>query len=210
MGSNIDTVRRQIDLVRQATVGPEAMRKLIADTTRQEVARIEAQQGVLPKTQFVDGRAGAPLESVKPDGVVEVHFHALQTAVDWIYAEWVKRSPLGPPEGGHYRDDLLLFVDGYRRDAGEGGAVDVSQAREVVIVSLRPYSRKLARGLSVQAPDGWIEMIAREAKRQFGNIAKIEYEYRSYGAPRSRRESEGKTSRQRAQYRFPAIAVSML
>jgi hypothetical protein len=66
----------------------------------------------------------------------------------------------------------------------------------------------LARGLSVQAPEGWIEVLAREARRQFGGIARVEYEYSSYGAPRERRTTEGMTSQQRAQYRYPAIVVT--
>lgn len=207
MTSTVASIRRQIALVTDAVAGSDAMRRLIVETTRRETARIEAEQGVLPKTLYVDGRKGAPLESVRPDGATETHFHALQIPVDWVYAEWVRQSPVGPPEGGHYRDDIDLFVDGVRRDAAEGGTVDVSQAREVVIVSLRPYARKLARGLSVQAPEGWIELIAREAKRRFGDMARIDFDYRTFGAPVSRRTAEVMTGRQRAQSRYPAIVI---
>ncbi|AWK85031.1 hypothetical protein [Azospirillum thermophilum] len=208
MGSNIDAVRRQITLLKNEALSPQAFVKLHAETARAELAKLEVDQGRYPTDVFVDGRRGAAEESVRYGGVIEYHIHVMQDAVDWIYGEWVARSPVGPPEGGHYRDDILLFVDGYRRDAAEAGVVDVADAQEVVLISLRPYARKIARGLSVQAPEGWIEVLAREARRRFSAVAKIDYEYRSYGAPRGRRAAEGMTSRQRAQYRYPAIVVT--
>lgn len=208
MGSNIDAIRRQITLLKSDVLSPQAFVKMHAATARSELAKLEAEQGKYPTQTFVDGRSGASEDSVRYGGVIEYRIHVIQDAVDWIYAEWVKRSPVGPPEGGHYRDDIMLFVDGYRRDAANGGVVDVADAKEVVLISLRPYSRKIARGLSVQAPEGWLEVLAREARRQFQDVAKVEYEYRSYGAPRGRRATEGMTSRQRAQYRYPAIVVT--
>lgn len=208
MGSNINVVRRQIELLKTETLSPQAFVKMHAATARSELAKLEAEQGAYPTERFVDGRPGAAEESVRYGGVIEYRIHVIQDAVDWIYGEWVKRAPVGPPEGGHYRDDIALFVDGYRRDAAQDGVVNVADAKEVVLISLRPYARKIARGLSAQAPEGWIEVLAREARRQFQDVAKVEYEYRSYGAPRGRRATEGMTSRQRAQYRYPAIVVT--
>ncbi|MEJ0015718.1 MAG: hypothetical protein WDN25_03980 [Acetobacteraceae bacterium] len=149
----------------------------------------------VPFTRYVDGVLGKPLDQVRADGMTLTEFHLLGHVVDAAIRMLIERSPFGPAEGGHYRDDHRLYVNGQRRDATkEGTPVEIKQTDQVVILNPRPYARKIeggARerfrgrmtnrrpGLSVQAPDGVYEITVRELRQRFGNIAVIGFTYRA-------------------------------
>src|SRR5215471_21374686 len=81
----------------------ETLPRLTAKTARTQLARI---QGMWPRRykQFVDGREGAPLETVRPGGNIRFEFAAIGSALEWIDEELRLRSPVGPERGQpHYR-----------------------------------------------------------------------------------------------------------
>jgi len=170
-----------------------------------------------PIERFVDGQPNKPLSQVNPAGFTLTRFELLTNVVDEAIKALVLASPVGPAKGGHYRDDHWLFVNGQRRDFGiEGSTVILAANDNVIIVNLRPYSRKIeggARerfrgrmtnrrpGLSVQAPNGVYEITARDLQRRFGNVASIRFAYRGLvGAP-----SPAGRARQD---RYPALEIS--
>ncbi|WP_428031492.1 hypothetical protein [Ancylobacter sp.] len=136
------------------------------ETNRRATGRVP------PHETFVDGRKGAPLESVKPDGVIVFEFDLLNDLFEWIAEMLVRHSPVLT---GEYQDSHVFFADGVAVEPG--GALP--PAEEYVFVSTVPYARKIERGLSPQAPDGVYEAVAAMAKARFGNLATIRFSFRS-------------------------------
>jgi len=130
---------------------------------------------VPPYTVSVDGRLGAPLTSVRPDGgVIFAEFELVFEALQWIQDMLRKYSPV---KRGRYRDSHVLIADGDAVDTGKVPPV----ASEYVFVSVVPYARKIEYGQSSQAPDGVYQVVATMAasSSKFGNVAKIKFGYRT-------------------------------
>jgi len=182
-------------------------------------------------TQAVDGIVGKPLETIDPRGYTDTRFEVAASIITEAFTALVRASPFGPAEGGHYRDDHWMFVNGIRRDATlEGKEIVVGRGDRIVFVNVRPYARKIeggARtrtrrftdrrpGLSVQAPDGVYEITARDLRRRFGNLANITFTYLGVvdGAPvdpppaASRRP--GRAPHNRPANRYPSIQIEIL
>lgn len=137
------------------------------ETNRQVVGRVP------PHETWVDGRKDAPLESVKPDGVIVFEFELLNDLFAWIGQMLVQNSPVLT---GRYSDSFVFFAGGV--EVAPGG--EVPPAEEYVFLNIQPYARKIERGLSPQAPDGVFQGVAALAKRRFGNMAHIRFSYRSF------------------------------
>lgn len=130
--------------------------------------------GRLPPFQtFVDGNRGAPLESVKPGGVIVVEFELVSDVLRYIGEQLVLHSP---HLTGRYEQSHRLFADGTPIDFN---ATAQGLAGEYVFVNTQPYARKIERGQSPQAPHGVYEAVATLAKRRFGRLAKIEFNFRT-------------------------------
>ncbi len=155
--------------------------RLTADAARRQLAGIQARQGAPVKT-IVDGREGGLIDTVRPFGNIRFVFLDLGPVLDWIWAQLVARSPVGPERGKpHYFQVHWLIVDGVWVDVpGDAEAMQISARSTCVFVNARPYAGALERGLSVQAPDGVYELVAAEAQRRFPS-ARIEFSYVSEG-----------------------------
>ena len=162
-------VSRQLD--------PKARAKLIAGYARKGLA--EAQETnrqalgtIPPHDTFVDGRKGAPLESVDPEsGTILFAFHLFRDVTEWVDAMLVMHSPVLT---GRYARSHVFYADGTEADAQNPPA-----AREYVFLNVTPYARKIERGQSRQAPDGVYEAVAALAGRRFGNLASVAFGFRS-------------------------------
>jgi hypothetical protein len=145
-----------------------------------------------PTQLFVDGQSGKPLSQAEVVTLTRFELHS--NVIDAALKMLMERSPYGPDEGGHYRDDHWLFVNNIRRDATrEGDMVQINPGDEAVIINMRPYARKLEGGalsrtnrltnrrpgLSAQAPNGIYEITARDLQRKFGTVAIIRFAYRA-------------------------------
>jgi hypothetical protein len=139
--------------------------------------------------------------------------------LDEIYRALLGHSPFGPAEHGHYQDDHWIYVNGQRRDAhGEGMFIDIPRGAEVVFVNARPYARKIEGtpgrpAISAQAPSGVYEITAIAMARKYGNICKIEYDYRGVfdgNLPNQNSDSlKVRRTANKSQNRFPAITVQV-
>lgn len=183
---------------------------ITARVARQQLAEVDAGR---PYTQFVDGREGAPLESVRPGGQIFFKFNALGRVLDWIYEQLLRHSPIGPdtPPHLHYIQDHELYIDGERINVVLGAIAEVPPGGTAMIVDGRPYARKIERGLSTQAPDGVYELTAIAAQRLFP-YAQITFQFVSLGSVAE--TARGTTRRalharhgQNPSYRYPAITV---
>lgn len=180
---DISRVTTQIRNVRLPQITADAARNAITGVTT-------------PYRVYVDGREGAPLNSVRPGGLIRFVLNPVGRVIDWLYSQLIPASPIGKmePPHLHYFQDHELYINDGRYDVGSGefGPIEVPNGATARIVNGRPYAAAIEHGLSVQAPDGVYEIVAFMAQRMFPGVA-IVFEYVDLpGRP----------------YRYPSIAVS--
>ena len=155
--------------------------------------------GVVPPYEvYVDGREGAPLTSVQPNGTIRAEFQLVNEVLAWINTQLQMHSPVLT---GRYAKSHELFADGIDTENPNMAP----PAEEYVFLNIQPYARKIERGLSPQAPDGVYQAVATLAQRRFGNVAKITFSYRTaFGGA-----IIGGKAGDRSELRNPAIIVSL-
>jgi hypothetical protein len=199
----ITPFEKTIKLVLDRNLSPQARSQRVAAFARTEIVAADEQNRLAlgtapPKTVTVDGRQGAPLESVNPDrGVIVAEWRLVGDVLIWIMATLKQRSPV---ISGKYRDSHTLFADGAETDAG-----NAPLAEEYTFLNPVPYSRKIefgktesGRDFVIQVPNRIYERTASDAKARFGNIAKIRFSYQSSVGSGKRRDD-----------RVPAIVVTL-
>lgn len=170
-------------------IATAARQKMAADYARSLLAEGIAQNRQatgrdIPYTQTVDGRRGAPFESVNPDnGRILFMFDVVSNELFvWIADQIVKHAPRGTVthDHGRYADAFKLLAGGRELAIGEA----LPKADEYVFLNAMPYARKIERGLSDQAPQGVLQAVAKLARIRFRDVANITFEHRSYmGGP---------------------------
>lgn len=198
-----DPISRDIALA-LADLSAPLQSKAIADyaeTAIEEAKQInQAALGKVPPYKtYVDGRLDAPLESVRPNGVIFTEFELVIDVLRYIGEQLVLNSPV---ETGRYRRSHILLADGVEIDP----AAQLTQiADEYVFINSQPYARKIERGESPEAPDGVYQATATLARRRFGNVARISFSYRDLIGGFASAGPHGA----RAKNRQPAILVSI-
>lgn len=177
ISTRIDPIDRDIALIIDEEMSPEARSAFLARYAEEQIEEVRMQNaqviGQVPDYEVaVDGRPGAALETVKPDGVIIAEYDLLMEVFAWIGAQLVTSSP---HRSGRYAASHVFLADGVEVDPA--GAVP--DATEYVFLNAQPYARKIDRGLSSQAPDGVYQAVAAMATRRFGNIARVYFGYRS-------------------------------
>jgi hypothetical protein len=180
--ARIGNFRQEIAAFVNENLSPAARQKMMARKAQEVIAQTAARNETalgrkVTYDQFVDGKEGAPLESINPNGgVVALRFHLIGNLLEWIGQQLELHSPV---RSGRYKKSHMLLADGVEVDP----AGDVPPAEEYLFVSIVPYARKIERGRSKQAPDGVYDVVADMAKRRFGNMAMIKFTYRSVLLP---------------------------
>lgn len=173
--ARVEPLERDLEVLFPDTFSPAARSKGLADFARG--ALTEAQEinrralGRAPGHEtFVDGRAGADENTVKPDGVIVYEFELFDEAFAWIEEMLILHSP---SRSGRYAKSHIFFADGVEADpSAPPPAVDYA------FVNRQPYARKIERGHSKQAPNGVYEVVASMAQRRFGNMLRVRFTYR--------------------------------
>lgn len=126
-------------------------------------------------TRFVDGRKGAPEETVKPFGIITYFYPRIdivaQAAMDALF----DRSPV---LSGRYRNSHTLFLNGQ----AVTNLQNWKPGDEVSISNPLPYSRKIEVGsmnMRVPGTDMVYQQAVRIVNSRFGNLAKILFTYRA-------------------------------
>jgi hypothetical protein len=208
----IKPVNLDIRVAFNGMLSPEHRSKILAQYAQEKLAeadqRNESAVGYVPEHDtFVDGVADAPLERVKPDGVIVFNFHLLGEAFRWIADELEAHSPV---KSGRYEKSHVFYADGEEADPAAA-----PPASEYVFLNLQPYARKIEQGESPEAPEGVYEGVATMAQGRFGNIAKISFQYRTPASGAVTEWASGRRNRRRSakQYatdtRQPAIVVTV-
>lgn len=178
-----DPIALDIELMLNESLSPKAK----AEFAREQIEDVKQYDarilGRVPKvTVVVDGRNGASLESVKPNGVIVATFDVSNVdALAWIHQQLRAHSPVShgydPDPNVEYLDSHKLFADGQEVSI-EG---PFPPARRFVFVNTTPYAKKIERGASSQAPDGVYQAVAILAQPRFPDMD-IQFEYHSGGA----------------------------
>jgi len=175
--TRVQPIVRDLELFQSLDLGDKARSAMLAAFAAEAIAEAGQQNkqvlGVVPPYDvFVDGREGAPLTSVKPDGVIRAEFQLVNEALAWISTQLQIHSPVLT---GRYAKSHELFADGVDTENPNVAP----PAEEYVFINIQPYARKIERGTSPQAPDGVYQAVATLAQRRFGNVAKITFSYRT-------------------------------
>lgn len=175
--TRVDPIDRDIQLMLADTLSPKAKSQVFADFAEDEIAKArQTNRQILGRnprlTITVDGREGAPLTSVRPDGVIVAEFELFNDVLVWIANQLELHSPV---KSGRYQRSHTVFADGIEIEP----TATVPAASEFVFINVVPYARKIERGVSSQAPDGVYQAVAVLAQRRFGNVARISFSYRT-------------------------------
>lgn len=173
----VDSIAKDIEIVLREDLGPQARSKAIAEFARGELREAQRQNAQVlgrtpPHETFVDGAPGAIEESVKPDGGRIVYeFELVTNGLSWIAQQLDLHAP---KKSGRFIRGFVFFADGAQADPDNPPV-----AQSYVFTNREPYTRKIERGLSPQAPDGVFEAVAALARRRFGNLMKITYGFQT-------------------------------
>lgn len=182
--ARITPFEKSIKLLVDKNLSVEAAQKRIAVIARQEIAEGDeinrrALGSVPPRTITVDGREGAPLESVRPHrGTIIIEWSLVGDVLQWIFATLRARSPR---VSGAYLKGHKLYADGVECDPTRPPL-----AKEYTFLNLVPYSRKIEIGKTqagrpfvIQVENRIYQRTADDAKARFGNVAKIRSTFQS-------------------------------
>lgn len=204
VSTRIQPLSQALDIVVQDTLSPAARSRAVAGFARETLREAQAQNRRTLKRepayrQFVDGAEGKPLEQVRADGGrIVFEFDIAEDITTAIMAMLVDLSPV---DTGDYRQSHFLFADGRMVLKGEAAP----PAEEYTFLNLMEYSRAIELGrmkMRVEGTSRVYQQAARIAQGRFGNLASIDFTYRS---PRGSATS-GKAGRAA---RTPAIVVTM-
>jgi hypothetical protein len=201
--TRIQPLARDVDFLLEELTTPAGRSLALAEFARSEIAEAKAinRQALgrePPSKLFVDGRQDAALESVRPDGTIVLDFQLVNELLFWIHQQLEMHSP---SRTGRYKSSHALFADGTEVTASLAGVIP--QAEEYVFINTQPYARKIERGSSSQAPEGVYQVVAVLAQRQFRNVARITFSFRTVLGGRM----IGGRGGNRAQQRNPAIVI---
>jgi hypothetical protein len=163
----------------------EQRKEMAAQFAREEIARAEAINksatgGEVKYTVSVDGRVGAPLESVNTNGgSIVAEFNLGTDVLRWIADTLKARSP---SRSGRYIAAQIMLADG--RETSPYGRVP--PADEYVFLDTAPYSPKIemgktkaGRSFTLSASNARVyDRTAKEARSRFKDIADIQYSFR--------------------------------
>lgn len=229
--TRIDSIATDINLFVSRDLSPAGQSRAVAEFARGAIAEADQTNRrilgrIPPRTITVDGRQGAPLESVRPaGGSIIVEWEVVNDVLIWIGDMLRERSPI---VSGDYRKGWTLLADGVAIAEGQ----QIPHAEVYTFVNVVPYARKIevgktesGRAFVIQVPNRIAERTAKDAASRFGNIARIRsvwinlssaYTLRHDQASRSFAGGVMRISKRQRQDRvagsaitYPAITVSL-
>ena len=197
MATRFVSFERQIK-VATAGLEPAAIAVKLAAVARRALAEA-IRSGEAPSTyeRVVNGRVGAPEDSVVPPGPIVYRFNWLGPVAVYALEFLRARSPV---RAGRYRESHFVMANG-RKTAPES----IPPGAELIVTNDRPYARKIQVGaMKMSVPPGIYEDARQAVQRRFGRIVRVDLRFVSLaGAYRLRR------GRKRGQpITYPALVVN--
>lgn len=129
---------REIKLATQG-LEPDQINAALAKFARRELARAISEGASPQYDRFVNGREGAPEESVRAPGPITYVFTNWPLVINAAIEELKKRTPR---KSGRYQGSFIVIV---------GGQIvtdyaSIKAGAEAIIVNFQPYTRKLDAG----------------------------------------------------------------
>lgn len=192
--TNVRAFQRQLSLFIDRTLSPAAQSRRLAEVARRERDSLIAAGRASPSYRWwVDGREGAPEETVAPagDGRIVYRFSSLGAVTAFALQVLIERSPprsaapINPQTGktAHYRDGFYVGVNGKFIPAAVFEPAAVPPGAEIVIGNTQPYSRKVdvqligTRKLSFSVPPGLFDDAAKAIASRFGDLVTVKRVY---------------------------------
>ena len=208
----IDPIARDVEAMVRSDLSREQQGKAIAAFVKQGIDEVDQTNRrvlgrVPPRMITVDGRQGAALESVNPDGGnIIIEWELIGEVLRWIGKTLIERSPVGASRTYVYGH--TLFVDG--KEVPFDGEIPIGE--EYAFTNYVPYARKIeigktksGRAFVVQVPNRIYERTAKDAKARFDNLAQIFFTYRGIvGGRQINQLSPGHPVTRNARGRFTA------
>ncbi|MHC2016313.1 hypothetical protein [Methylobacterium sp. CM6247] len=173
----LDPISRDIAVMLNEELSPEMQSAQLATFATEALA--EAQDinrqalGYVPDHDtFIDGAKRDSLQGINPRSIVSIEFHLLIDVIQWVDEQLIIHSPV---KTERYARSHVWFADNVEMDPQ-----NPPPAESYIALNAQPYSRKIERGQSKQAPEGVYQAVATLAKRRFGNIAYVGFSYRSF------------------------------
>lgn len=193
--------------LRLATAGlsKDNIRRQLAAFAKQELAKVQ-RSGEAPEryVRTVNGRIGAPEESVEPPGPIVYSFNVLPDVAEYALAFAKERSPV---RSGRFKKSWFVMVNGRETRSLESIPLEA----EVILTNSQPYSRKIEVGaMKMRVPPGVVEDTKQAVMRRFGNIVTAQKRFIPLsGAYVLRRENRRKDRASGKQLLYPALVVSL-
>ncbi len=212
-------VQQTLQVAIANATGPEAARKL-ASFAKQSLSEAITSGRASPNyVRTVNGRIGVPEENVRLPGPIVYRFSWLDEVVIHALEYLHKRSPIGPPERGHYRDTHQVLIGGSLiGDSGDPQAIrgkSLPISSEVVISNAMPYSRKIEVGaMTMTVAPRVYEDARKEITRRYSQFvrATVRFIDRSDGyvlRQPSSRSARRRRPGSREALTYPALILSL-
>lgn len=155
----------------------EAVRRVAVGVAKAEHARVMRTEPRPTQFQrYVDGQEGAPEESLRLGGVIVYDYPRVPLVARFALEVLYAKSPFGRPEGGHYRDQHVLHLNGVP------AAIDAWQPGDVVeIINAAPYARKIELGTMKMVLPGTDHVYAQAeqiVRRTHSDLAFVSFAFR--------------------------------
>ncbi|NEV75469.1 hypothetical protein DYI24_00035 [Rhodopseudomonas sp. BR0C11] len=214
--ARISTFARDLQLA-TAGIAPENIaRELAAFAKRELLKAIHEGEASDQYDRYVNGRLGAPEESVQPPGPILYVFKYWREIVEFALDTLIERSP---EKSGRYKQSWFVMLPGGGR-VQDIDAIPINAT--VIICNDQPYSRKIDVGhMRMSVPPGVVEDGRKAVLSRYGNIVtakrtmiplpngyvlkgRFRRGYRTYARKKLRKDTQAG-----AQMTYPALVLSM-
>lgn len=174
----------------------DAVQKEFVKIIRRELEKVEDECRPTGTKRWIDGKAEAPIEAVKPFGVAFFEFSYWNEIIAAACNELIQRSPHDASEDRDnvvYGDNHVVYVNdrflGHAQDMllGNGAQAFAEVPADASVIILNAvqsttgpgtYARRIEQGLSrSQAPGGVYSLSAVSLRQRFGNLFSISFTY---------------------------------
>jgi hypothetical protein len=154
----------------------ETIGKAFASMVKKDIARVDGDNAAIVGRKVPHITAiGATQVAVLPD-FIDPAAHVVarwQLEVGAVAYAWDALHRAGPVLKGAYRKSHRIYADGVE----VAGPDDTAGAREVLILSIVPYARKIERGRKGYAPGAVYQAVTALTAARYGNVARIKFTY---------------------------------
>lgn len=184
----------------------ETAQKQLVDLAKREHAKVIKQCLPSAHSVAVDGKQNAPVEAVKPNGVIYFEYNYFQEIAALAIETLEAKSPI---DKGDYFESHAVYVDSI-----ETPIASIGMARRMVIASVLPYSRIIEVGAGKRVPwskqpraqtpgnEGAYNYVVKVLRRNYSSIVTVRFGW--VGLDQGKEVPDAKRTK-----RYPAIIIEM-